>query len=1316
MHSNERRHSGLTQLGPGRARAARILVAAALTIALSSVGVALEGSVANAAGGSSLLSETFQGASVSNTGLLPLSTACLTGATAAGSATTLGACTHTTKSPTSGALPGYLQLTDTEDTQVGGLVDNRPLPASGGLDISFDQYQYGGTGADGIGFFLSNGSATLSAVGQSGGALGYSNNGSAPGVHDAYLGIGLDAYGNFVKYSGTGCSSTTSVRSPNTVALKGPGDGTVGYCNLASTDTSPGVSSLTASQTIRGTTLANSDRTIHITVSTAALPTVVVTVDFHDGNGPVTVINAQMPTAAPPTYKFGFASSTGASNDVHLIRNLSVSSLVTLPPLTLTKQVDNSTAQPASYTTGSVVPYQFLLTNTSADALTTVAVQDPHITNVVCPSSTLTAVGTSNSSEVCTGSYAITAADAHSASGAFSNTATATAIDVTAGSTITSNSSSATVNLTAQPAVTIAKHAVLADTNGNGTADVGESIDYTFLITDTGNRNLTGVGVTDAKAGTVSCPSSTLAVDASETCSANYLVTQADVDSGSVNNTATVHATSSDGTAISGGPSSTSTPTTVAPALTVSKSALPQTVTLPGQAVHYSFLVTNTGNQTLSNVAVADTLAAPAGPAITVNCPTTTLAPAVAETCTATYAATQADIDNGGIGNSAVASGRSPSGTIVHSTASVAAVSATRSPALGITDTNPTAPVTQVGQTIPFMFTVKNTGNVTLTGVTVTNGSFSGVGMPATAVCTPAVPATLAPGASLACTIDYVSTQADLDAGAVSLVERADGTPPSGSSATPTATSAVETATVTQSPSLTLAKSVSPTTATTAGTTIDYSFVITNTGNVTLANVAPTELVFSGTGPALVILCPAGAVSLAPAAAVTCTASYLLTQADVDAGTLTNTASASGTSPSGVTTTLTTSSASVSIPPTASLSLTKSVSPSDAASFHVGTVATYSFAITNTGNITLGNVHPTEVSFTGSGTLSSYLCPAGAAALAPGAQVVCSESYTLTQHDIDDNVITNSARATGTSPSGGTVVSTLSMARDPVNQVASLSVAKTSSVVSVAAAGDPITYSFTVTNTGSVTLTNVTATEAAFSGTGTLSPVLCPAAASSVVPGASVTCTAMYSATQHDIDAGSITNSASATGTPPTSFTGAAPIATASTTTVAAAQAAALIIKKTADVGSVTKPGDVVTYSFLITNTGNVTLTSVRPVEGLFTGHGALSTPVCPAGAASLAPGDSVTCTATYAVVAADIGKSSSLQNTATATAVAPLSDVAAPPVAAASSVVIAAIPVLGVTGLDPLSTIWTALGLLVTGALFYSLTIIRRRRTRPSA
>ncbi|MFI9333094.1 Ig-like domain-containing protein, partial [Kitasatospora sp. NPDC052868] len=95
-----------------------------------------------------------------------------------------------------------------------------------------------------------------------------------------------------------------------------------------------------------------------------------------------------------------------------------------------------------------------------------------------------------------------------------------------------------------------------------------------------------------------------------------------------------------------------------------------------------------------------------------------------------------------------------------------------------------------------------------------------------------------------------------------------------------------------------------------------------------------------------------------------------------------------------------------------------------------------------------------------------------------------------------------------------------------------LTIAKSVTPATVSAAGDTVTYSFLVTNTGNVDLTAVGVTETAFSGTGTAPTASCPV--TTLAPGASTTCTATYGVTQADIDAGIVTNAATAHGTPPT--------------------------------------------------------------------------------------------------------------------------------------------------------------------------------------
>ena len=85
------------------------------------------------------------------------------------------------------------------------------------------------------------------------------------------------------------------------------------------------------------------------------------------------------------------------------------------------------------------------------------------------------------------------------------------------------------------------------------------------------------------------------------------------------------------------------------------------TITL-GDDLWYQFVVTNTGNVTLTNVAVVDDTFG-----IAVTCPATTLAPVVSTTCTAdaAHTVTVAEADAGNVHNEATTNATDPNGAPV---------------------------------------------------------------------------------------------------------------------------------------------------------------------------------------------------------------------------------------------------------------------------------------------------------------------------------------------------------------------------------------------------------------------------------------------------------------------------------------------------------------------------------------------------------------------------------------------------------------------------------------------------------------------------
>ncbi len=163
---------------------------------------------------------------------------------------------------------------------------------------------------------------------------------------------------------------------------------------------------------------------------------------------------------------------------------------------------------------------------------------------------------------------------------------------------------------------------------------------------------------------------------------------------------------------------------TAEPSLGITKSASPSVITAAGQVVTYTVVATNTGNVTLNDVEVTDTLAAPAGPPIVLTCNPTlpaTLAPGATVTCTGSYVATASDLSHGDISNTATVTGHSPSGVLVDKSAS-ATVTTEAATALATSD-SPGATTTLAVTGFPLEPTVGVAAILIATGVGVVAGT-----------------------------------------------------------------------------------------------------------------------------------------------------------------------------------------------------------------------------------------------------------------------------------------------------------------------------------------------------------------------------------------------------------------------------------------------------------------------------------------------------------------------------------------------------------------------------------------------------------------
>jgi LPXTG-site transpeptidase (sortase) family protein len=266
------------------------------------------------------------------------------------------------------------------------------------------------------------------------------------------------------------------------------------------------------------------------------------------------------------------------------------------------------------------------------------------------------------------------------------------------------------------PSLALTKSPTLDDTvvAPGGVVNAGDTITYTFSVENTGNVTITNIIVTDPLLPTLGCTIASLAPSANASCTPTnnvYTLTQADVDASSRANTATATGKDPDDNDVTDDDSQTTT-LSQTPAHTTIKtetSTGPYTV---GDTITYTIVVTNTGNVTLTGVAVTDNNAAlgacsPVQPS--------SLAPTETMTCPASHPMTQADVDTGSYVNTATGDTDQTA-----SNDSDVTVNFTQNPAINIAKTPSTQTVLS-GGTANFTLTVTNAGNVTLTGVVVTD-------------------------------------------------------------------------------------------------------------------------------------------------------------------------------------------------------------------------------------------------------------------------------------------------------------------------------------------------------------------------------------------------------------------------------------------------------------------------------------------------------------------------------------------------------------------------------------------------------------------
>jgi len=436
-----------------------------------------------------------------------------------------------------------------------------------------------------------------------------------------------------------------------------------------------------------------------------------------------------------------------------------------------------------------------------------------------------------------------------------------TAVDFTNSATITSSSNQyepVQTNNTSDVLVLPKGMAVTktADASALSTPTAaGDVITYTITVSNLGLLGLTNVQLADTiipaanltlTAGDINTNS---VLDANEVWeyTGTYTLTQSDIDNngggdGDIDNTVVVTTDE-----LPPMDASADAPITQAPAFIVAKTVDAAAIALP-TTLNYVITVTNTGNLTLTGVALTDVL--PDGSAASLAGPATDTGIAgaldVGETWTytTTYNATQADLDAGATLTNVVNVTTQETGSDVQSANAETSVTAT--PSFVVTKVVDQASIAAPG-TLTYSITVENDGNVTLTGINLVDtqpdgsaGSLTGPSGDA------GLPAAIDVGETWTYSLTYNVSQAEIDAGNTLVNTVAVTSQETGSTVL---SDNAETEVVTE-PGLVIDKVVDLAQVSSPGT-LNYTITVQNTGNTTLTNPVLADTLPDGTSATL---------------------------------------------------------------------------------------------------------------------------------------------------------------------------------------------------------------------------------------------------------------------------------------------------------------------------------------------------------------------------------------------------------------------------------------------------------------------------------
>ncbi|MBR4579424.1 MAG: InlB B-repeat-containing protein, partial [Oscillospiraceae bacterium] len=469
---------------------------------------------------------------------------------------------------------------------------------------------------------------------------------------------------------------------------------------------------------------------------------------------------------------------------------------------------------------------------------------------------------------------------------------------------------------------------------------VDDEITYTIEVENTGNVTISDLVLEDILEGIQlgELDKTTIAPGETATATATYVVTQADVDAGQIDNTATATGKDPADEEVTGEDDCTVTTEEANASIAVTKTADPASDVNAGDTITYTVVVTNTGNVSVTDGTLEDDHADLSGE-------TFALAPEEEATFTYTYEVTEEDFEAGEIVNVVKANATAVRGADpeeVEATATVTAADAESK--LSITkEADPTSDVA-VGDTITYTVVVTNTGNVSVKDGTLDDdhADLSGETF------------ALAPEEDATFTYTYEVTQADFDAGEIVNVVKANATAARGDDPEEVEATATVTAAAAES-ELSITKEADLTEVDSAGTIITYTVTVKNEGNVTVKDGTLEDDHADLSGKTF---------TLAPGEEASFTYTYKVTQADMDSGTgeIVNVVKANATAARGDDPDEVEATATVKIIMNGHITVTKGVTstPANGSSYALGETIMYSVTVTNDGNLTITDITVTD--------------------------------------------------------------------------------------------------------------------------------------------------------------------------------------------------------------------------------------------------------------------------------------------------------------------------------------------------------------------